>query len=60
MPPYLYANAMVTYEEPTKLTTMAMITAQNSRRFSPLITSLIFRPLATDDMTNERISECQP
>ena len=33
IPPYLYANAMVTYEEPTKLTTMAMTTAQNSRRF---------------------------
>ena len=36
------------------------MTAQNRRLLGPLITSLIFSPLATDDITKERISECQP
>ena len=39
---------------------MATIIAQNSRRFGPRISSLILSPLATEDMTKERISECQP
>ena len=39
---------------------MATTMAQNSRRFGPRIISLILSPLATEDMTKERISACQP
>ena len=48
------------YVEPIRLTTMAMSTAQNRRRLDPPMISLIFSPLATDAITKERISECQP